>query len=202
MKADSGEGDDEIVEGEEVEMHETDLELDKSYDPEIVVDLEVEDDLSAQVQDENLAKQPNIDDKCDVENERSGTSTNRRSNLERDDSLSVNVASPTPGMVTFASFESLSETEADSKENEVSDGEKDEDQKETAQGDSANVTDDQDGLTAASVRTMCNALIVSGNPLRILSNVQPLPRRLSPLRKVLNVKDVRANCLCATLLRR
>lgn len=150
MKADSGEGDDEIVEGEEVEMHETDLEVDKSYDPEIVVDLEVEDDLSAQVQDENLAKQLNIDNKCDVENERSGTSTNRRSNLERDDSLSVNVASPTPGMVTFASFESLSETEAYSKENEVSDGEKDEDQKETAQGDSANVTDDQDGLTAAS----------------------------------------------------
>ncbi|XP_015747947.1 PREDICTED: protein starmaker-like isoform X2 [Acropora digitifera] len=140
----------EILEGEEVEMHETDLEVDKSYDPEIVVDLEVEDDLSAQVQDENLAKQLNIDNKCDVENERSGTSTNRRSNLERDDSLSVNVASPTPGMVTFASFESLSETEAYSKENEVSDGEKDEDQKETAQGDSANVTDDQDGLTAAS----------------------------------------------------
>ena len=176
MKADSGKGDDdEIVEGEEVEIHETDLEVDKSNDPEIVVDREVEDDLSAQVQDENLSKQPNTDDKCDVENETSDTSTNSGSNLERDDSLSVNVASPTPGMVAFASFESLSETEGEPKENEVRDDEKDEDQKETAQGDSANVTDEQDGQTASSVRTICKALIISGNPLPI-GGLQPISK--------------------------
>ena len=170
MEDDSSESGDEILEGgEEVEMQETDLEVDKSYDQEIVVEQEDDDDSVGQVQDENLEEQPDIED---VENERSGqedASTGRGYNLERDDSLKVNVASPTPGMVTFASVESLGETEGEPKENDVGDDEKDEDQKGTAQGDSTNVTDEQDGQTAATVRTICDALIVHGNLFRIHS---------------------------------